>query len=62
MMLVISLFHTQYITYYFYYHFYVDKESNTPYSLTSGTHPPASFLSFSSGSIIIPTPNVTQGN
>ena len=38
-----------------------DTESKTPYALTSSTHPPASFLSSSSGSIVTSTPIVTQG-
>ena len=42
-------------------HYHVDKESKTPYSLTSSTHLPAIFLSFSIDSIVTPTPTVTQG-
>ena len=45
----------------FYYYFYVQTESKTPYPLTSSIPLPASFLSFSSVSIVTPIPTVTQG-
>ena len=60
-MIVISLSLTWYNNYQIYYHFYMYIESKTPYPLTSSTHLPTSFLSSSSGSIITPTPNITQG-
>ena len=44
-----------------YYYFYVGRESKTPYPLMSSTHLPTSLLSSSSGSIVTPTPTVTQG-
>ena len=55
MIFVISLSHTWYNNYQFYYHFYVDSESKTSYNLTSTTHLPTAFSS-SSGSIVTPTP------
>ena len=61
MMFVFSLFLTWCNNYQFYYHFYVGTESKTPYPLTSSTYLPASFSSSSSGSIVTPTPTVTQG-
>ena len=57
----------------FYYHFYVDTESKTPYLLTSTTESKtlypltsityliATVSSSSSGSIVTPTATVTQG-
>ena len=41
--------------------FYVNTESKNPYILTSSTHLTASFSYSSSGSIVTPTPTVTQG-
>ena len=41
--------------------FHIDKESKSPYSLTSSTHVPANFSSFLSGSIVTVIPTVTQG-
>ena len=40
---------------------YVDTESKTPYPLTGSTHLPASLSSSLSGSIVTPTPTITQG-
>ena len=45
----------------FYYQFYIETESKTLYHLTGSTHLQASFSSFSSGSIVTPTPTVTLG-
>ena len=42
----------------FYCHCYLDKEYKTLYPLTTSSHLPAIFLS---GSIVTPTPTVTQG-
>ena len=60
-MIVINLSLTWYNNYSINYHFYMYIESKTPYPLTSITHLPTSFLSSSNGSIVTPTPNITQG-
>ena len=41
--------------------FFVNIESKTLYPLTSSTNLPVSFSSFSSTSVLIPTPTVTGG-
>ena len=58
-MLVISLSDLIVIT--FITIFMLDTESKTPYPLTSSAHLPASLSSSLSGSIVTPTPTVTQG-
>ena len=60
-MLVISLSLIWYNNYQFYYHFYIDTESKTPYHLTNCIHLPANFPSSLSGSIVRPTHTVIQG-
>ena len=60
-MIVINLSLKLCNSYQFYYHFYMYIESKIPYPLTSSTHLPTSFSSSSGGSIITPTPNITQG-
>ena len=40
----------------FYWYFYIDTESKSPYPLTSSTHLPTSSLFSLSGSIVTPTP------
>ena len=61
MILVFSLSLILYNNYQFYYHFYEDTKTKTPYPLTSSTHLPASFSSTLSDSIVTPTPTATQG-
>ena len=60
-MFVISLYLLSYNKYQFYYYFYVDTESKTPYILTSSINIPASFSSFSKEFIVTPTPTVIEG-
>ena len=59
MMLVISL--SDLVVIIFITIFMLDTESKSPYPLTSSGHLPPSFSSSSSGSIVTPTPTVTQG-
>ena len=60
-MFIISLYLLSYNKYQFYYYFYVDTESKTPYILTSSINIPASFSSFSKEFIVTPTPTVIEG-
>ena len=60
-MFVISIYLLRYNKYQLYYHFNVDTESKTPYTLTSSLHLPASFSTFSKGFIVTPTPTVIEG-
>ena len=60
-MFIISLYLLSYNKYQFYYYFYVDTESKTPYILTSSINLPASFSSFSKEFIITTTPIVIEG-
>ena len=60
-MFIISLYLLSYNEYQFYYYFYVDTESKTPYILTSSINLPASFSSFSKEFIITTTPTVIEG-
>ena len=62
-MLMMILFHPCDNNNQFYCHYYIDKEFKIPYSSTSlPEHFSSAFSSSLSGTVVSPTPVVTQGN